>query len=76
MDAESWYRIICPKCEFSNWVNNGDESDLSGVDIEGYKCWQCGHIEYVGVDYEFDAEVGGWESVKDCCWELGRESPL
>ena len=75
--TESWYKERCPKCNTINWICNGDESDLTGIDIDGYKCRKCGHIEYLGhkEDYEFDAEMGGWESIADCNWELGKETP-
>ena len=75
--SEAWYKEWCPKCDTVNWICNGDESDLSGVDIDGYKCRKCGHIEYLNDDeiYKFDAEFGGWESIEDCNWELGKEKP-
>ena len=75
--TESWYKEWCPKCKAINWICNGDESDLSGIDIDGYKCRKCGHIEYFGDEdiYAFDAEINQWESVEDCYWELGKEKP-
>ena len=74
---ESWYKEWCPECETVNWFCNGDESDLSGIDIEGIKCRACGHIWYLGDQdmYDFDAEMGHWESIEDCNWELGKEKP-
>jgi hypothetical protein len=33
--------IRCPKCKSTCWVNNGDESDLTAVDVEGVICWKC-----------------------------------
>lgn len=62
--AESWYKEYCPKCDTVNWVCNGDESDLSGVDIDGYQCRKCGHIESLGE-----------EIVEPSNWELGLENP-
>ena len=75
--SEAWYKEYCPKCETVNWVCNGDESNLSGVDLDGYKCRKCGHIEFFGDEglYEFKAECGVWESIEDCNWELGEERP-
>ena len=73
--SEAWYKECCPKCETVNWICNGDESDLSGIDIDGFKCRSCGHIRYLGPDYEFDADMFCWESVEDCNWELGKEFP-
>jgi len=39
--AESWYRVWCPWCEADNWYCNGNESDLSGLDVEAIKCRIC-----------------------------------
>ena len=72
---ETWYKEYCPKCDTVNWICNGDESDLSSVDIEGFKCRKCGHIEYLGLDFEFFAKMRKWKSVEDCNWELGLEIP-
>lgn len=33
--------IRCPKCKSTCWVNNGDEADLTAVDVEGVICWKC-----------------------------------
>ena len=41
--ADSWYKEICSKCDTVNWVCNGDETDLTVVDIDAFKCRQCGH---------------------------------
>lgn len=75
--SEAWYKEWCPKCETINWICNGDESDITGRDIEGYKCRKCGHIEFFGDDemYEFEKEMGDWESKEDCNWNLGLETP-
>jgi hypothetical protein len=73
--SEAWYKEYCPNCEAINWICNGDESDLTGMDVDGYKCRKCGVIHYLGPDYEFDAEMGQWENVEDCNWELGKEIP-
>jgi len=75
--CETWYKSYCSKCDTINWICNGDESDLSDVDIDGYKCWKCGNIEYFGDEekYEIDKDVNGWESKEDIYWELGLETP-
>jgi len=38
---ESWYRNFCPFCNAVNWYCNGDESDLTVLDVEAVKCWSC-----------------------------------
>jgi hypothetical protein len=62
--VETWYKIWCSECNSVNWFCNGDEADLSKIDIEGCKCWNCGKVEY------FDEEMS-----EDQDWELGRETP-
>ena len=39
--CEVWYKCYCPKYETINRVCNGDESNLSCIDIIGYKCRKC-----------------------------------
>lgn len=39
--SESWYRDICPFCGKENYWCNGDENDLTQMDVEGVKCWNC-----------------------------------
>jgi RNase P subunit RPR2 len=75
--AESWYKEWCPKCNTINWWCNGDESNLSGIDVQAFKCRKCGHIHFFGDQemYEWEAECGAWESIEDCYWELGLEHP-
>jgi hypothetical protein len=74
--SEFWVKESCPECSAINWVHlpDGDNSTMS---VDGYKCRKCEHIKYFGDNemYEFDAEMGAWESVEDCYWELGLETP-
>jgi len=73
---ESWYKEYCPYCETHNWICNGDENDLSGVDVEGIKCRECGKIFMLG---EFDVdeflEDFQYEKLEDINWEEGMETP-
>jgi hypothetical protein len=73
--SEAWHHKRCPECDITNWICNGDESDLSATDVEGIKCFSCGHKYYIGFDYDEASEFGGWDSIDDCNWELGKESP-
>lgn len=41
MFIDIWYKIRCPNCKASNWLNNGDISDLTSLDVEGLECWSC-----------------------------------
>ena len=44
---ESWYTEYCPKCNSKNWINNGDESDITGIDIDTIKCWKCSSVSLI-----------------------------
>ncbi len=46
--TESWYVIECPYCAKSNAVCNGNEEDLSGVDVEGVRCYSCKEVFILG----------------------------
>ena len=71
--AEAWYKEWCPKCETHNWICNGDESDISGVDVEAIKCRKCDHIFFLGdVDV---TEIKMQILEEDVNWELGLETP-
>ncbi len=72
--VESWYKEWCPKCRTHNWICNGDESDLSAVDVESIKCRKCGHIFFLG-DQEITMEVLGEELMEDTDWGYGLENP-
>ncbi|UCG02460.1 MAG: hypothetical protein JSW11_00410 [Candidatus Heimdallarchaeota archaeon] len=41
---ETWYKIICDQCDSVNWVCDGDTSDLTVLDVNGFVCWQCEKI--------------------------------
>lgn len=43
MRTETWYKIWCPFCDHINWVCNGDASDLTAVDVDGFRCCDCGN---------------------------------
>jgi len=74
--AEAWYKEWCPKCETHNWICNGDESDISGVDVESIKCRKCEHIFFLGdIEIEIKTEISGERPIEDTNWELGLENP-
>ena len=37
----TWYEMRCASCLAVNFVYDGDTSDLSGVDVDGFVCWEC-----------------------------------
>lgn len=38
----SWIEAICPECGRTNWLDNGDPADMTGFDVDGFVCWNCG----------------------------------
>ena len=56
---EAWYRTWCPYCEIDNWHCNGNENDLSSLDVEGIKCRRCKQLYRLGVFDEIDEEIRG-----------------
>ena len=40
------YKTSCPQCHATNYVNNGDENDMTAQDINGVRCHSCKH-EYL-----------------------------
>jgi hypothetical protein len=66
--AKIWYEVGCPDCDKINWVCDGDPTSLSGMDIEGLKCWNCGAVFDIGTETLLgDDEV---------CPEDGQEYPI
>ncbi len=55
--AEAWYRTWCPYCGVDNWVCNGNEQDLSGLDVEAIKCRSCKQAYRLGVFDEIMEEI-------------------
>jgi len=35
----SWLELSCPECFAINWLDNGDPTDMTGFDQEGFTCW-------------------------------------
>lgn len=33
----------CPECTARNYFCCGDPSDVSGIDVEALRCWNCKH---------------------------------
>lgn len=47
----TWYELLCPNCSEHNFINAGDESDLTGFDSEACKCYNC------KVCFNFEGEI-------------------
>ena len=74
---ETWYKEFCPECDSSNWINNGDETDLTVVDIEAIKCHNCGEIFFLGFEDEEDLMFEkGIDCKEDLNWVDGLQYPI
>lgn len=51
MYKATWYEFVCPKCNSTNFVNDGDTQDLTVPDIEGCKCRVCSYC------FDFEGEA-------------------
>lgn len=53
MYCATWYEFRCPGCGKTNFINNGNENDLTGCDVEYIQCHSCYTIfDLEGVTYE------------------------
>ena len=58
MELETWYKAYCLECSSVNWLCDGNTDDLTlfelnfllVMDIEGFKCYKCGHIEIFNIN--------------------------
>ncbi len=55
--VEQWFSDYCEKCKSRNFINNGDLSDITGFDVQGIRCWNCGHCWRLDHLYEEFAEA-------------------
>jgi hypothetical protein len=39
--SRHWYEETCPACGVANWIDNGDETDLTLLDVDEYTCHAC-----------------------------------
>jgi hypothetical protein len=60
-DYEAWYTTHCPYCSTLNWHNNGNEQDITTLDVDSVKCWRCGLIYWFGPPPEYMPEIHGKE---------------
>lgn len=74
--TEAWYKEKCPYCNTHNWICNGDESDLTSVDVDGIKCRKCRKIFSLGMDEKDILIFYGTTNLEDINWEEGLESPI
>jgi len=67
--TEQWWCSSCPKCKEKNWINNGDPSDLTVMDVEGIRCWSCQHCWRLSEELDYADEM---EDNDDPYFEDGR----
>lgn len=41
MHTETWYKIMCHSCTTINWMCDGDTSDITAMDLDGFTCRGC-----------------------------------
>ena len=73
MNTITWYKMWCPKCDVVNWIDNGDTSDLSVIDVEGCECHACGHVWLF--NEELSEEMNRSTDIEDMYIEKGLETP-
>jgi len=66
MQSESWCKIWCDECGTANWICEGDISDCSRCDPEGFICYKCSAV------WPFLEEDPGDPE----CYEVGLEKPV
>ena len=71
--AEAWYMTWCPYCDATNWHCNGNESDLSGLDVEDIKCCNCSETYRLGEYDSIAEEIRGADGM--VVEVLGLKSP-
>lgn len=71
---EQWFSDHCAKCKSRNFINNGDPNDQTVMDVEGIRCWNCGHCWRLDPDND-DASVvlylSEYEEADDPYYENG-----
>jgi hypothetical protein len=68
-------RCKCPKCKKVNYVDLGDFTDQTGIDIEVMECWSCGAKAWLDRDIRSEASGMGYETINDAHSEKGKELP-
>lgn len=66
---DTWYNPHCPTCGKVNWVSNGDISDLTVEDVEGFMCWSCEQ------SWQFPEEIDGELIATDESFDFGLQTP-
>jgi len=41
VDITTWWKVSCLTCDTANWLNQGDVTDMTVPDVEGFRCWSC-----------------------------------
>ena len=56
---QTWHEFICPKCNQHCFVCDGDINDITAVDVEAVRCWNCQHVfDHEGETADKDVFVG------------------
>lgn len=71
MTVETWYKIWCDKCNTVNWICDGNVSDLTQPDIEGFICRQCKVAHSFSDQTMIEMGIG----IDPEYFEIGKEKP-
>ncbi len=69
MRIDTWFQAWCPGCKKPNWICQGNTNDLTGVDKDGFKCFNCGKESL------FDDEGDEIDQPSDPYYVDGKEKP-
>lgn len=61
-DIEAWYKTWCPYCGSHNFHCNGNEQDLSGIDVDAVICRKCKQTYSFMEEEEYENPEEGQEA--------------
>lgn len=71
MSIGSWFSCPCRKCGVVNWLYDGDPTDETRPDIEGFICCKCNESHTFSDEIELEMGIGDDPD----SFELGLEKP-
>jgi predicted nucleic-acid-binding Zn-ribbon protein len=74
----AWEDRKCSKCGKRNWTNISDPTpgDYSGEDVDGFKCWNCGEVNYWEGNWEEWADLCGYTDKNEAYIDKGMKTPF
>jgi formylglycine-generating enzyme required for sulfatase activity len=68
----SLFEIPCPKCRKSNLIDNGDTTDQTVIDVQEFKCWNCGSAFRLGETEDDPELIELFGADAEAAWEGAR----